>query len=142
MQTPLTEKQKAYVERIEYNTQGLTAISTGLCGGCEACLTEFGKNVDCDCCCQDEWCDRCHITGERPPTEEEFASQAAHEEVLCEGYFSSQPCELCGSGLGGNREPWHGVDEDGNIVHGDYACVNCTMYLANGEVPDDAYLPG
>ena len=139
MKTDLTEKQKEYIERIERNTKGLTYISTGICPGCEKCLDDFGIRIECECGGDDD-CELCNGFGKRKPTEEEFEDQWSNEDAYDEGGFSWSSCDLCGCPLGGNREVWHGVDKDGNIFHGDYACTNCIMYLANGEVPDDEYL--
>ena len=55
---------------------------------------------------------------------------------FAEPSFSPCGCEICGSSLGGNFEPWHGVGDNGEIVHGDQACVDCTFYLANGDLPE------
>ncbi|MDD4988506.1 MAG: hypothetical protein PHS68_06400 [Candidatus Izemoplasmatales bacterium] len=139
MQDNLTEKQKEYIERIERNTKGLTAISTGICPGCEKCLDDFGIRIECECGGDDD-CELCNGFGKRKPTEEEFEDQCSNEDAYDEGCFSWSSCDLCGCPLGGSRVVWHGVDKDGNIVHGDHACVDCMMYLANGEVPDDEYL--
>jgi len=49
-----------------------------------------------------------------------------------EGGFSWRPCELCGSQLGGDRYAAHGYSDRHGIVHYD-VCVDCVMYLANGE---------
>lgn len=61
-----------------------------------------------------------------------------------EGHFSRAACESCGSTLGGNRyaahgfvwvrTPRHGRMEE--LVHFDI-CVDCLMYHANGEVPEN-----
>lgn len=56
-------------------------------------------------------------------------------EFVIEGSFSPSSCELCGSRLGGDRYPAHGVNDDGEIIHYDI-CSDCLFYLANGELPD------
>lgn len=54
--------------------------------------------------------------------------------------FSWHPCESCGSPLGGDREHVHwvrvGTDERGTGT----VCVDCAMYIANGEIPPDLEL--
>jgi hypothetical protein len=52
-----------------------------------------------------------------------------------EASFSWAQCDTCGSTLGGDRYPAHGII-DGNIYHFE-VCVDCVMYMANGEVPED-----
>ena len=54
-----------------------------------------------------------------------------------EPYFSWSNCDICGSTLGGAREPWHALDKHNEIVHGDCVCTDCVMYLANGDEPID-----
>lgn len=54
-----------------------------------------------------------------------------------EGSFSWSGCGICGSSLGGTRYIWHWVDEDGEMIHGDDACQDCLLYLANGEEPEE-----
>ena len=67
---------------------------------------------------------------------------AMPDRVCCEDnehdepYFSWSPCDCCSSRLGGDRYAAHGIDEDGDIVHLD-VCVDCLMYLANGDEPED-----
>ena len=60
----------------------------------------------------------------------------------CEEYFSRAQCDSCGSTLGGNRMPATAVytDSDGQLQVIDLEiCVDCVMYHANGELPDDWY---
>lgn len=49
--------------------------------------------------------------------------------------FSWASCGICNSHLGGNRESWHAI-LDGKIVHWDDACVDCVLYIANGDEPE------
>jgi len=51
-----------------------------------------------------------------------------------EGFFSWSPCDVCGSGLGGNRYAGHML-VDGKLCHID-VCVDCVMYIANGDLPE------
>ena len=60
-------------------------------------------------------------------------------ELASEPSFSWAPCECCGSSLGGDRYPAHGIDPDdanGSVVHLD-VCADCLMYLANGDEPEN-----
>jgi len=148
----LTRKQKRFVEAIERNTQGLTAVSTGPCPGCEQCRDEYGVKVRCECQDKpenegepDPDCDDCDGKGVRLPTMAEFEEQWSSGKAISEGEFSHSGCDLCGSTLGGTFEPWHAclpvVDAAGQlvryeIIHGDRACVDCVMYLANGDLPE------
>ena len=141
----LTKKQQRFVYAIERNTRGLTAVTTGICPGCEQCRDEYGRPVKCSACdgkgyvigdlFQDQDCPICDGTGQRPPTMEEFEEQWSTQEALCEPSFSWSGCDLCDSTLGGNMEPWHAVDANNEIIHGEHACVDCVLYLANGDLP-------
>jgi hypothetical protein len=51
-------------------------------------------------------------------------------------YFSWSPCEICGSRLGGDRESWHAL-MDNKLIHCENACVDCVVYLANGDEPEN-----
>lgn len=54
----------------------------------------------------------------------------------CEGWFSSQPCELCGSRQGGERHR-AALICPGRREHPTYlsVCEDCICYLANGDEP-------
>lgn len=60
-------------------------------------------------------------------------------EHTCEAGFSWSQCDSCGSSLGGNREPAVGLWKDAEGWHDvDMSiCVDCAMYHANGELPED-----
>ncbi len=135
----LTLRQREYLEAIEQNTEGVTFISTGICPGCKTCYDDFAMEVNCSCeNTQDElpYCLDCRDTTYRKPTMEEFEEQWSTGEIFDEGHFSWSGCDLCGSPLGGNFEAWHAIDENGEIVHGERACVDCVMYFANGDLPE------
>lgn len=53
-----------------------------------------------------------------------------------EAELSSSSCDLCDTNMAGWRGPAHYVDDDGEIQHLE-VCVDCTMYVANGELPED-----
>ena len=50
-----------------------------------------------------------------------------------EPHFSWSGCELCGSPVGGMKEDWSAIDGDGARVKGSNACVDCVVFVANGE---------
>jgi hypothetical protein len=58
-----------------------------------------------------------------------------NEDVGDEGFFSWQSCDCCGSHLGGDRFAAHGIDSGGNGIHLDI-CVDCLVYIANGDEPE------
>jgi len=129
-----------FIEAIARNTEGLEAVSTGICPGCSQCLDEYGKPVPCECKGEEPDCPKCDGRGERQPTPDEFEDQWSTGEVFAEPFFSWHRCDLCGSTLGGDREPWHAVDKaSGKIIHGERACVDCMIFLANGQLPGEGY---
>ena len=89
----------------------LDAVSTGACPGCEQCRDAFDSDL----------------------TMEAFDEAWQRCEVYVESSFSWSSCGICGSTLGGDREPWHWIDEDNEIQHEDDACIDCVYYMANGE---------
>lgn len=106
--------QKEYVEAVESGTKGMEGVSTGPCPGCEECASNYGY------CCIHSY-------------------NAAYEagEITPEPGFSWSACDICGSTLGGDREEWHWYDREENAVgHGDNACVDCVLFLANGDLPE------
>ena len=46
-----------------------------------------------------------------------------------EPWFSWQPCELCGSTLGGDRFPAHAKDNADDVIYHFEICVDCLMEL-------------
>jgi hypothetical protein len=56
--------------------------------------------------------------------------------VSKESHFSWSPCELCGSTLGGDREDVD-VLTFSNTTVTLAVCVDCVMYVANGDEPDE-----
>lgn len=128
----------AYTDRVESSLRGLTAVSVGECPGCEQCADAHNMT----------------------PEEHDKAWHAC--EVDGESHFSWSPCGICGSRLGGDRHVWHALHADQvaardahretarhmpigretrepevEILHFDDACVDCVMYLANGEEPEE-----
>jgi hypothetical protein len=113
MITSNTEERtmSAYTEAVERNLKGLEAVSTGFCPGCTTCQAEYGL------------------------TPEEAEEQWQTGQISNEPSFSRYPCDCCGSHLGGDREDMHAI-LDGAIVHFGGACVDCVMYLVNGDEPE------
>ena len=100
----------AFTEAVEHNLEGVFFFSVGGCPGCESCGIPEGA-----------------------------------EDYDVESHFSWSACDSCGSTLGGDRHPAHGViadsEEDARrddhpIEHFD-VCVDCLMFHANGDEPED-----
>lgn len=66
-----------------------------------------------------------------------FVSVGSCDAQRCsdEPSFSWSPCGICGSRLGGDRYTWH-ADMDGELQHYSDACVDCVMYIENGDEPE------
>jgi hypothetical protein len=91
--------------RVDRYLEGLTAVSSGACPGCDSCG---------------------------------LAADASDEELdeAGEPGFSWSPCECCGSLLGGDRHPAHGVSEKHGILHLG-VCTDCLFYVNYGDVPTE-----
>lgn len=79
-------------------------------------------------------CDECGLSEDATQHEQDCAN---------EGGFSWSSCDSCGSHLGGNRYPAHGIIAEtmeaargAEATHFD-VCVDCLMYHANGDLPED-----
>jgi hypothetical protein len=101
-----------YLRAYEHYTDGLD-VSPGSCPGCA------------DCGVSTLW----------SPSRGYHATDEDYQ-LAEEPSFSWQACEACGSSLGGDRHPAHGVDEDDQIVHLDI-CTDCLMFSANGDLPEE-----
>ncbi len=55
--------------------------------------------------------------------------------ILNEGHFSSQACEICGSRLGGDRFAAHALDDNNEIIHFEI-CTDCVYYMEYGQLDD------
>ena len=54
----------------------------------------------------------------------------------CDGGFSWQSCDCCGSHLGGDRHPAVAHNRDTKEEHTKLAiCIDCLMFLSNGTEP-------
>jgi len=104
-----------YTDAVESGLRGLEAVSTGLCPGCDDCADAFGYE-----------------------STEAFTADYETGQVYDEGHFSWNGCGICGSSLDGTLEHWHAIDkETKRIVHFDDACMDCVLYIANGDEPDE-----
>lgn len=73
-------------------------------------------------------CSECGLDEDAPDEALEMADEAG---------LSWEDCDCCGSPLGGNRHPAHGMDQEtGELVHL-YVCTDCVFYIAYGDVPDE-----
>ena len=101
-----------YTDAVERELEGLTAVSSGLCPGCEQCASDKGMELD------------------------EFSEALECGEIADEPSFSWSRCECCGSSLGGDRHPAHAITGDGQLIHFEI-CVDCLFYLAYGDEPEN-----
>ena len=111
-----TQKQKIWMQRFEDRTEGMEALSTGLCPDCEECADSFNMELP------------------------ELNAGIENGDVFDEGGFSWSGCDLCGNTLGNTLYYYHYIDSNGGINHGFGACGDCVCYIANGDVPDDEYI--
>lgn len=125
------------------NLDGVYFFSPGACPGCPVCFSNLSK--ECPQCeglgdlGDGSVCPRCGGDGEisREPTWQEI-------DIADEPHFSRCSCDSCGTTLGGDRYPAHGViadsedeaRESGDIEHFEI-CRDCVMYHANGELPEN-----
>ena len=101
-----------FIESVEHYTKDLEFFSVGVCGGCVDCGTMLWSPAR-----------GYHVSEDHDPYNE----------------FSRAMCESCGSMLGGSRHPAHGfvtIDGKQELCHL-LVCVDCLMYHANGDAPDD-----
>lgn len=75
--------------------EGLEYVSSGACPGCAECGLEDVEDGDTD------------------------AMSSANE-----GHFSCSSCDACGSSLGGQRHPAHGLTDTNTVLHLN-VCVDC-----------------
>ena len=58
------------------------------------------------------------------------------ENHSCETHFAWSQCDSCGSALGGDRLTAYGLSDDMEPIELSI-CVDCVMYHANGELPNE-----
>lgn len=128
-----------YTDRVDRTLAGLRAVSFG----------PIYDRDDCPECRPRAWwrrliiwlfqhwddddCDTCDGSGEilACPDCADYS-----EDYGDEGSFSRCPCGICGSSLGGNRYVWHWIDADNEIRHESDGCVDCLIYVSNGDEPE------
>ena len=140
-----------FTEAVERGLKGLTAVSTGICSGCDTCRTSrgvFGVEEDEDGFFVPDRPGKAVYFQDEEKAEAEaralFDEAVSSGDCFDEGSFSHGSCGICNSHLGGTRFDWHAIvpDEGGSVVggeilHFDDACTDCVMYLANGDEPED-----
>ena len=104
-----------YSASVEAHLDGCRAVSIGNCPTCPVCMD---------------------IDGFTDETEHEDA-WSSEDLPSSEPSFSWSRCGVCGSRLGGDRYPWHWLDENNEIQHEDDACIDCVFYITYGDEPDE-----
>ena len=102
-----------YTDSVEAELEGLRAVSTGICPGCETCKDDLG--FECLSQLQEAW---------------------ESGNTVDEPHFTWSGCDICGNTLGLDAEVWHAIDEHNAIMHFNHACVDCVVYIANGDEPE------
>jgi len=90
--------------------EGITNLSSGHIT-CPDCIVEFDDSGKCPKC-------------------------GADREVCNEPFFSWQPCECCGSSLGGNREHATGYNPTTKEIQAYTVCEDCVYYAEYGRLDD------
>lgn len=106
-------KEQEWIEKVESNLEGVELFSVGESPGCYVCAQAAGLE---------------------DLKEEEVREKWSRGEMNVDPHFSWSSCESCGSALGGDRYPAHGMMGK-QIVHF-HICADCLMYHANGDLPD------
>jgi len=104
-----------FTDAVERGLRGLMSASPGACPGCERCRDAFEPDM----------------------TMEEFDEAWHKGEVNDEPSFSYSGCGICGTTLGGDCYVWHWVSDDNTVEHEDDCCVDCALFLANGDEPEN-----
>lgn len=74
-----------------------------------------------------------------PPSEHCLCEESEPQEYS-EAYFSSQPCECCGSSLAGDRQHATGFNSEHKTVLCYEVCQDCLYYVAYGEFDDQTMM--
>lgn len=107
------DKESPFVRAFIRGTESLRYFSTGICSKCPECQAASGL----------------------PPRQ--FFSAYEAGRIDEEGAFSWSDCDICGSGLGGDRYSGHYCDDDGKVQHLSDICCDCVVFAANGDEPED-----
>lgn len=127
----------AFTEAVERGLKGLEHVSTGACPGCHECGLETERCPKCKGFGEVDYapCDYCRGDGDVDVSPDN-QKKIDHAE---EPHFSWHACDCCGSDLGGDRHPAHGIakiNDRETLVHLD-VCTDCLCYLANGDEPEE-----
>ncbi|MHC4621291.1 MAG: hypothetical protein ACYTEQ_26400 [Planctomycetota bacterium] len=99
-----------YQADVERGLEGLEAVSSGPCPGCQKCADSHGTTL------------------------ERFEEAYEAGEICAEPHFSWHSCECCGGTLGGEREEAHGWRGE-ELVHFTI-CTDCAYYIEYGKLDD------
>ncbi len=109
-----------FVQAFVKGLEGLQAVSSGVCPGCETCRESLGYESL-------KALHKAWQTGETPD----------------ESHFSWSPCDVCGCRLGGDRHIWHAIPgqpgenlKGKEILHFEGMCTDCVLFYANGDEPE------
>lgn len=98
----------AFREAVEQQLEGIDHLSPGVVEDCSECNIPEGLSDE-------------------------------ERQMYEEPSFSRSPCDGCGSTFGGDRHPVHGFatwSGKQHLIHLD-VCVDCIMFIANGEEPEE-----
>jgi len=135
-QSRYTTYKSPFVKAVERGLEGLEHVSTGACVGCYECGLE--ESAPCPECNGDGvfGCKGCGGDGVVDIT---YDNNPQLMDLANEPHFSRVACDCCGSHLGGDRHPAHGIakiNDRETLVHLD-VCTDCLVYLANGDEPEE-----
>lgn len=136
---------KNYEKSFAHHTKGLQFLSVGACPGCRECglKTEYVLLPTRDTFDTEEEAREAMEPGDtleiREPSEHDVSNAD-------EGGFSWSECDFCGSTLGGDRYPAHGIlaptpeeaQKPGTKIEHFRVCGDCLQYVANGELPEES----
>lgn len=128
----------AFTDAVKRGLEGLEHVSAGACPGCHECGLDDDDCKTCDGIGEIEDgtpCKDCGGTGSIPVDPEDHRQL----DLANEPHFSWHECDCCGSHLGGDRHPAHGIakiNDRETLVHLD-VCTDCLCYLANGDEPEE-----
>ena len=107
-----------YTEAVDRRLKGLSLVPMGLHPGCQKCADLFDYD---DIAALNKAIDA--------------------GDAIDGGGFSwvslRAGCDVCGDPTAGIKYVWHAMDEKGEVVHGNYCCMHCVAYLANGKEPEN-----